>query len=378
MNFGTFSPERALAALILLIFLLPVRSRAQTDASNFDEIASQAAVARERDDVPRAIDLYTQALNLKPEWPEGWWFLGSLQYEAEAYAASRDALNHYIELVPDAAPAWALRGLCEFETGEYTKSLSDIQRGLSLGAGREETDAKILRYHEALLLTRTGNFEGALQKYRPLAQGKVPNPELLIAIGLAGLQTPLLPRELRTDQRELYAAAGNAAFLFMSGDDKAAQQAFQELFQRFPTAENLHYLYGDLLSPQDPESAIRELKRELEIAPSNTAAQLLLAWDYLTRHDAGMALTYAKKVAAEEPALPIAQVLLGRALVETGDVKAGTELLEKELQLQPDNLEIHFALAKAYSKTGRKEEARRERLLCLQIEKSAATQEARR
>jgi predicted Zn-dependent protease len=217
-----------------------------------------------------------------------------------------------------------------------------------------------------------------LQKYRPLARGKVPNPELLIAIGLAGLQTPLLPKELRADRRELYAVAGNAAFLFMSGDEKAAQQAFQELFQRFPTAENSHYFYGYLLSPQDPDLAIRELKRELEITPSNTAAQLLLAWDCLTRNDFGTALTYAKKVAAAEPTLPIAQVLLGRALVETGDVRAGTELLEKELKLQPDNLEIHFALAKAYSKTGRKEDARRERLLCLQREKSATTQEAHR
>jgi Tfp pilus assembly protein PilF len=62
--------------------------------------------------------------------------------------------------------------------------------------------------------------------------------------------------------------------------------------------------------------------------------------------------------------------------METGDVKRGTEVLEKELEREPENLEIHFALAKAYSKAGRKEDARRERLLCFQLEKNATTQQA--
>jgi predicted Zn-dependent protease len=164
----------------------------------------------------------------------------------------------------------------------------------------------------------------------------------------------------------------------MAGDEKAAQAEFEKLFQRFPTAENTHYLYGSLLSPSDPDQALTQFKRELEMSPSNVAAQLMVAWDSLTRNDSATALAYAKKVVAEEPTLAIARLVLGRSLVETGDVRGGTELLEKELQLEPDSLEIHFALARAYSKSGRKEEARRERLLCLQIEKNATTQEARR
>jgi tetratricopeptide (TPR) repeat protein len=378
MTFGELiRPSCGLAGLILF-FLLPVCAVAQANPPGFDEIAQKAAAARERDDAPQAIELYSQALRLKPGWSDGWWFLGSLEYEAEAYSAGRDALTHYLDLVPDAGPAWALRGLCEFETGDYTKSLTDIQHGLSSGAGKEAGAEKILRYHEALLLTRRGNFEGALQLYRPLTRGKIPNPELLVGIGLAGLRTPLLPGDLSAEQRDLHMAAGNAAFLFMSGDEKAAQQEFGKLFQRFPAAENAHYLYGSLLSPTDPDQALTEFKRELEISPSNAAAQLMVAWDSLTRNDSATALAYAKKVVAAEPTLAIARLVLGRSLVETGDVTGGTELLEKELQLEPDSLEIHFALARAYSKSGRKEDARRERLLCLRIENNAPAQEAHR
>jgi Flp pilus assembly protein TadD len=48
-------------------------------------------------------------------------------------------------------------------------------------------------------------------------------------------------------------------------------------------------------------------------------------------------------------------------------VNGGMQHLEKALKLEPDNIETHLALAKAYSKSGRKEDARRERVLCLRL-----------
>jgi Tfp pilus assembly protein PilF len=57
--------------------------------------------------------------------------------------------------------------------------------------------------------------------------------------------------------------------------------------------------------------------------------------------------------------------------METGDLKGGMEHLEKALQLEPNNLEAHLALAKAYSESGHKEDARRERILCLRLTSSS-------
>ena len=64
----------------------------------------------------------------------------------------------------------------------------------------------------------------------------------------------------------------------------------------------------------------------------------MMAWDSLLRNDFSTALAYAEKAEAQEPALPAAQLVLGRALVETGDVKSGIDLLEKELQHEPETL----------------------------------------
>jgi len=94
--------------------------------ANFEEISARATTAREQGNLPLAIQFYNQALELNSKWAEGWWFLGSLQYGSESFAPARDALSRYLELTPNAPPALALRGLCEFETGEYPAALEYI------------------------------------------------------------------------------------------------------------------------------------------------------------------------------------------------------------------------------------------------------------
>ena len=365
--------EPKLGLVILILAFCSSLCAGQANPASFSDLAAKATAARDANDVPGAIELYRQALKLNSQWADGWWFLGSLHYGSGEYTAARDALSHYLELTPSAAPALAMRGLCEFEIGDYLPSLKDIQRALSLGAANQPRNEKILRYHEALLLTRTGRFEDALRSYAFFTRDEDSNPELMLALGLAGLRTPLLPRELKADQQEVYVSAGKATFDFMRKNTDAAHAEFVRLFERVPPVLNAHYLYGYLLYATDPDQAVVEFKKELEVNPSNAVAEVMLAWIPLMQNDGAEAMPHARKAVAEDPSLSSAQLVLGRALSETGDTKDGIEYLEKTVQLQPDNLEVHLALAKAYSKSGRKEDARRERLLCLEMTKNDTT-----
>src|SRR6266567_30781 len=110
-------PKLGPLIIILILAILPGAFAAQANPASFSDVASRAMAAREANDVSGAIELYQQALKLNAQWSDGWWFLGSLQYGSGAYDAARDALSHYLELTPNAAPALAMRGLCEFETG---------------------------------------------------------------------------------------------------------------------------------------------------------------------------------------------------------------------------------------------------------------------
>ena len=346
-------------------FLAGASAQVSSDLQN--DLVAQASAARTANDVPRAIELYTQAVARNPKWPDGWWFLGSLQYGAGAYIAARDALTRYIEMIPNAGPAFALRGLCEFEGGEYPEALADVRRGIALGAANQPRNEQVLRYHEALLLTHQRDYAAALKAYSFFPKNGITNPELLTAIGLAGLRMPLLPKAVPAEQGALVSAAGDAAYRYLAGDQTSAAQAFQELFQRFPKAPNAHFLYGYLLFATNPDAALEEFQEELKIAPSNADAEVMSAWALLIRNAPAEALPYAQRAEEQKPMLPSAQLVLGRSLLETGELTGGTEHLEKALQLEPDNLETHLALAKAYSKSGRKEDARRERMLCLQL-----------
>ncbi|MGB6158401.1 MAG: tetratricopeptide repeat protein, partial [Acidobacteriaceae bacterium] len=275
--------------------------------------------------------------------------------------------THYLSLVPDAAPATALRGLCEFELGQDEPSLGDVQRALALGAADDTRNSQILRYHEGQLLTRLGRFEEALTAYGYFAHQHLSSDELLVAVGLATLRMPQFPKDADPAQRSMIALAGNATFLLLTGDQQAAAQAFQNFFQRYPAASNVHYTWGYLLYPTDQDAAIAEFRRELTVDPANAVDHTMLAWALLMDNSPTEALPEAKKAAEEAPTLPMAQLSLGRALLETGDVKSATTSLESALALDPKNVEIHIALARAYSESGREEDARRERLACLQL-----------
>jgi tetratricopeptide (TPR) repeat protein len=358
-----FSVRLALSLIISLVVSSGV------SAQNSDGgVAAQASAARQANDLPRAAALYRQALQQKPDWAEGWWDLGSVLYDANQYKEAADALAKAAELDRKAAPAWGLLGLCEFELGSFDKSLSHIQQSLTLGLPGQDQMEGVLRYHEALLLARVRNFDGALQTYSWFVKRGVHHDVFLTALGLAALRNTLFPEQVPPDQRDLYIAAGKAAFLSMSGNADA-QQAFRDLTERYPTTPGVHYLYGSFLLSSNPEMAMSEMQRELEISPSNGAASAMLAWMLLEQDDFSSAAPLAASAVQDEPSLTMAQYVYGRVLVQRGQLAEGIEHLERAVKEAPALLMNHVALAAAYSKAGRPEDARRERILSVRLAK---------
>ena len=344
---------------------------ALSGAATFADLSARATAAREASRLPEAVKLYRAALEINPKWEEGWWFLGTILYDTNEYAGCRDALGHLVELKTGAAPAWGILGLCEFQTGQYAPSLVHIERSLSLGSADQPEMEKVLRYHQAILLTHAGNFDRAIQEYVWFVRGSEPGSVLLAALGLAALRTPLLPQDIPAGQQDLFTAAGRAALFQMAGDAAGAQRSFQSLLARYPTAHHVHYLYACSLLAASPGQAIQEFRRELEINPESGGALSMLAWALLNRGDSAAALPYADKAAKSDPAYPLAQYVLGRSLVETGEVEAGILHLELAGKLDPANLENHLALASAYPKAHRYRDARRERQRCLELTREA-------
>ena len=363
-------PARVFVAAIALI----AASGATT--ATFEELAAQAAAAREADHIPQAIQLYQQALQLKPGWPEGWWYLGTLFYDGDQYENGRKAFAEFVKLEATAAPGWAFLGLCESETGDYAHALEHIRRGLKIGTGIEPATGQVFRFHEALLLTRLGLFDQASPRFMPFVRRQVHDPALIAGIGLTALHQPLLPQEIPTAQRDLVVAAGQTVYLWMAGDTVKTGPAFQSLLEKYAQSPGVHYLYASyLLSFRPAEEALVELKRELEVNPHSPDARAMTALLLVRAGGTEAALPIARQAVQDGPTCPMAQYTYGLILAAMGDLRQAIERLETAERLDPANVEFHMGLAGAYSKAGRHEDARRERRTSIAIAKESESRD---
>jgi tetratricopeptide (TPR) repeat protein len=360
-----FYPSAAVRGLLFVALLSSLsRAWAQAPGGDFDDLTTRAAAAREQQNLPLAIQLYTQAEQLKPDWQEGWWYLGTLEYSANQYAQAIDSFNHLLQLAPTAAPAIALRGLCEFETTAYDDSLRDLEDAVAHGALNEPRNEQIIRYHLALLLAHASRFQDALDQFRVFATHNADAPDLKIAIGLAGMRAAMFPKDVAAKDRALYEDAGNAGYVFLSGDDEKADDEFLKVFAKYPSASNLHFFYGFMLFPHDPGLAIDQFNEELAVNPANETANSLLALTLVIAGRFSDAVKPAQRAYDAAPDTIIAQLALGRALAETGDMKRGGGLLNQVIERDPNNLEAHLGLVSIYSRNGDRARAAREREVC--------------
>lgn len=323
----------------------------------FEQLAAQSRQAREAGRFDDAIRLYRQAVQARPSWAEGWWYLGTLLYEKDRYAEAAGALRRYATLDAKSGPAWGMLGLCEFQTKRYGEALQHLQQGRSLGLPPGHSMADVVQYHILLLLNRFARFEAAFEAVQYFVQNGIETPPILDAAGMAALGVPLFPAELPERQREMVTLLGRAVYEASVPRASEANVAFKEVLDRYPSTPELHYLYGCFLSLNDSEAAFEQFRLELKISPRHVAARAQLARLYRQRGQFPEAQLFAEQAvslsAGNAPALRV----LGRVLIQTGEIEQGIRQLEAAAKLDPDNEETQYALVGVYRAVGRDRDA---------------------
>ena len=128
-----------------------------------------------------------------------------------------------------------------------------------------------------------------------------------------------------------------------------------------------------MLLASDPDKGIEQLKQELAIQPDHLPALISLAFEYLKRDKADVARPYAEQAAKVAPRSFAARACLGRVLLGLNppDLPGSIRELEASAKLAPDSPQVHFSLATAYVKVGRKQDAARERAEYARLKKLA-------
>src|ERR1017187_8234370 len=216
------------ARVVLVVALFAIRASAvQAPPSPFAALSAQADSARDANQLEKAVDLYKKALKLKPNWEDGLWSLGSIAYDLNQYKDCIWAFGKLSELKPDSAPGWSMAGLCEFELRNYGSALDDLAHAEHLEVKENAELGRAARLHYALVLSKTGTFEKAINILSDLAREKK-MPDIVVAAGIAGLRRPWLPSEVPEPDRDLVYRLGEAMAFGMAQDYKLADQKFDE------------------------------------------------------------------------------------------------------------------------------------------------------
>jgi tetratricopeptide (TPR) repeat protein len=327
----------------------------------FEDLARRAQAAL--DSRPEeAAGLYKQALAIRPEWAEGWLYMGGALYQAGRYAEATDALRKGVEMAPGVGTGWALLGLSESQLEDQDQALADVGRGEDLGLGTNVQFETAVRVRAAQLLIRSSAFDEALAQLQPLSKHADNPPPVEEAMGLCALAIPDDMAQLSPQRRATVDLAGKAAWAFASQHPDAAAAGYRQLLAQYPNEPGVHYAYGLYLMETDLEAARGEFQKEVQNNPKHWPALLAMASLQMRQGSPEQAIETLNAAMKIVPAKYhwLCHTDLGRANLDANNLAAAIRELENAAGQKPSSPNVHFLLAQAYRRAGRKADADRE------------------
>src|SRR5580693_5401927 len=188
--------------IVFVAALLMQANASPHPVPSFETLSRQAAEARDAKRMAEALTLYKKALKLKPDWTEGLWEAGSIEYDRDQYKECSADFRRLATLEPDKPPGWSMAGLCEYHLRDYDAALKSLLRAQELGSPEPAELVRATRLHLALVMIKLGRFETAIGKLVELTQDTKKTPEIIVAAGIAGLREPWTPPEVPESERD--------------------------------------------------------------------------------------------------------------------------------------------------------------------------------
>jgi tetratricopeptide (TPR) repeat protein len=314
----SMSAVRLIAVSAVLCQLQPPSHA--TSQINLDALQKLAQQESESGQTSEAIRDYQRVLTSRPEWKEGWWNLGVLQYGANQFADARSTLQHVVGFAPNLGVAWSLLGLSEFEIKNFAEALIHLEKAQSLGIKDDAEVERVSIYHLGLLLIRTGKFDRASDLLLKTFGRSQMSEQLKIALGLATLRIGLLPEEIDPSKEALVLAVGSVASAGTEALDR-----FPAVLQTYPDVPYLHYAYGlSLAKAGRDKEAIRLMHEETSVSPESELPWIEISGLQLRLGSAQEALTAAQRAVALGSTNKVAHERLAAALESVGDTGRAT------------------------------------------------------
>ncbi|QOY86883.1 tetratricopeptide repeat protein [Paludibaculum fermentans] len=334
-------------------------------------LARQGAAARLAGRGAEAAELYGRVVRLAPQWAEGWYHLGALNYAAGRFAECRDAMRRFVQLEPGLPQGHGYLGLCAFRTQEFGAALEALEKALLLGVPADEPLLRPIQLHAAMLSTKAGLFEKSMPLCRALALRFGEWPELVALAGATVLRRPIFPAEVAAEDRALIFLMGRAALTAGAGQMEAARRMLDGVVKEYDRTPGVHYGYASVLLAGAPEECAVELRKELAVNPEHLPSLVSLAVILKKNEQYDEALGLLQRALAVKPGdlrARYQRATIYLAQDQADEARTELEAVEREA---PGIAEVHATLASVYYRLKRKADGDRQRLLVVQLKGSA-------
>ena len=374
--------ERTQSLLVFSVatLTLPAVIVAQTknlSPESFQRLSEQAAKASEENRLTEAAALYRKALALHPRWADGWWSLGTLQYDQNEYAQAAASFEKLIAFRPDDGTVRAMLGLCQIELSQDDQALKNLSLARHLGVQNDQRLQHVVLFQLGRVQLRKRKFGDAMTTMTLLVHDGVRSPEVQTALGMSALliEPQNEPAE-GTPGRDVIDRVGRAQMLTALKDFGAAKQIFTLIVTEYPNYPNLHFAFGRfLLDAHESEEGVAEFQKELRQNPKHATALLEIA-AVRYRVDSADGVQYAERAVKLSPQLPFAHYLLGLLYLDTDRAAEAVPELELARKAFAKQSQVYFALGNAYAKLGRKADAARMRAEFVRLNAAEKAQKA--
>jgi tetratricopeptide (TPR) repeat protein len=145
-----------------------------------------------------------------------------------------------------------------------------------------------------------------------------------------------------------------------------AATEYRKAIEKNPKAINLHYRLGRALLLQSHDAsalaaARKEFEAELQLNPSDAAAEYQIAQISQAQGDRAAAATHFERAIELRPDFPEALVAVAKIRMEAKRYVDAAGLLERAIKLEPRSEVAHYNLMLAYRNSGRTADAQREK-----------------
>jgi tetratricopeptide (TPR) repeat protein len=227
----------------------------------------------------QAAESFQQVVAAKPDDPEAYYNLGTLNLRRNDFQQARSYLEQTLKLRPNYPEAWNNLGMIAAQEGHPEEAVKNFQQSLLLRPG----------YGTALLnlgniYRRQRSFEKAQEFLDQAAAIQPDDPEVHYSLGMLYAQQGQTQRaseyleravELRPDYPE---ALNNLGVLFVHGQDYAkAEEQFKTCIRVAPSFDQSYLNLARLYALRNDKQQAREVLQELlRLQPQNAGARQAL------------------------------------------------------------------------------------------------------